>query len=666
MIFALFILACTPPPTAEQVAERVLANDLSGAAELASRSEDLGEWPGVLAAWGQLAEERRVLREAEHKIAMEEARTAVAASSWGEAMDAIRMGMQASPGDPELETLAARIEEVAVQRVEAGNLGGAAAIYEGLSITWAAKPQLAAAHLERARDLSIRAALSERYSAENKEQTLNSQRGILPLMATAAIETVNAEFVKEPDLAAMVQRSRDRVVLLAADKKAQAAFPMLASGKLKRWVEALPAPGSLELTEVIGQINELSEKTQKLGGVPAETVTYEIADAAIGGLDPWTRVIFPAEVASWEAHHAGVYYGVGLQLAVDSVQNVLVEFPIPGSPADEAGIHQGDQIESVGGETHTDHGGDTRKVAFEQALLGDDGTEIDVRVNRSGDQKDFKIKRAPIYPDVVTGWQRQDDNSWSWWLDEDLGVAYVRIVAFKAHTDEALDEALSELEGLSAVVVDLRSNPGGDVNAAVNVVDRFVTEGTLARLEGRVEVETGPDIDPETGEKLAAWNAGIPGHALEGLAVAVLVDDQTASSAEIVAGGLQELAHADVIGTRTYGKGLSQVLRTDPERGYALQFTNLYWALPSGRVLDRSLAESPGVEPAITDLLTPAERFSVAIAERQRQYARSHADGTPIAYASTVGRADLPPLSRDPHVERALLVLRARMSEGLE
>lgn len=662
LILALLALACTPAPTPKQVAEKVISGEMQAASEMGN-----AEWAEAMNRWDALMGERKLLRAAEREIAMAQAKSAVDNASWGEAVNAVRIGLQAAPEDPEFEALAGRIEEVAVLRDEGGNPGGAAAIYEGLSMIWASKPEIAAAHLARAQALAVQAGISQRYAATNLEDTLAAQRGIQPVMATATVESVHAEFVVEPDLGALVQRARERIAQLTVDDNARTAFPDLASGKLAKWLSGLDGSDTLELADATAQLEKLIGRAHKLGGIPVETATYEVADAAIGGLDPWTRVIWPAEVASWEAHHAGVYYGVGLHLAVDAAQDVLVEFPIPGSPADDAGIHQGDRVDSIGGKDHHDVRGDDRKQAFEQALLGDDGSDVEVTVERGGERKDFQLKRKPIYPDVVVGWERKADNSWNWWLDEEAGVAYVKIVAFKAHTDEALDEALANLEPQS-VVVDLRANPGGDVNAAVNVVDRFVAEGTLARLEGRVPVDAGPDVDPETGEKLAAWNEGIPGHALEGLPVVVLVDGQTSSSGEIVAGGLQELANADVIGARTYGKGLSQALRTDPERGYALQFTNLYWALPSGRKLDRSLAESHGVEPAFADSFTPAERFSVAVAARQRGYARSHADGTPIAYASTVGRADLPPLNADPHVERALLILRARrvLSESLE
>jgi len=324
-------------------------------------------------------------------------------------------------------------------------------------------------------------------------------------------------------------------------------------------------------------------------------------------------------------------------------------------------------LESVDGVRFDDRVGEARRQALEGALLGAEDAWVEVGVTRSGEPKVFKVVRRRLLPDVITGWRRDEDNRWRFWLDEAHGIAYARVVSFRPHTDEAFDEALSELVGLRAVILDLRGNPGGDVNAAVNLMDRFVAHGWLARLEGRVMPDVGSDVDPETGERLAAWNEAIPGHALEGVPLAILVDRFSASSAEIVAGGLQELVGADVIGERTVGKGLSQVLRADPEGRYALQFTNLYWALPSGQRIDAGSAHGGGVLPAIVDPLSPAEQFWVSVLERRRGAVRQHADGSPVLDVSTVGRPDLPVLDRDPHVRRAHLLLRARqVLEGVE
>src|SRR5690606_22779569 len=146
--------------------------------------------------------------------------------------------------------------------------------------------------------------------------------------------------------------------------------------------------------------------------------------------------------------------------------------------------------------------------------------------------------------------------------------AYARILAFRPHTDEAFDRLLEPwLDEISGLVLDLRSCPGGDLDAAAQIADRFVDDGLVVQLEGRAP-------PPPPPEGVVAWNQAVPGHALEDVDVVVLVDAQTASSAEVVAGALQDLADAVVIGAPTVGKGSSQALHPIPELSMAVQVTN--------------------------------------------------------------------------------------------
>jgi len=649
-------VACVQPVPSESVARVVLSGDLQQAS---SQAPGVEAWEAPLRLWRENEASRGILRAAETQLAIEDARRADAAGDVEGLLTAVRVGLAAAPESSTLTAWVPRIEEVARQREGTGDLRGALTLYEGLA-TLVAAPEVEAARRERVEELAVRLAITQRYGPAGLADTRSAQQGISLGAALEVLETVHRGFVEEVVLSEWIARSRARVAGLAASSDARQAFPALEDGRMEAWLRERAPRDRLSLSEARKELADLVGAASSRGGVPEEVAVYEIMDAGLGGLDPWSRVIWPQELTSWEQHHQGVYVGVGLVLQVDPAGQVIVEYPQPGSPADVAGLHQGDVIAAVGGEAYADLVGEARRAALEGALLGAESTVVSVRVDRGGEPRSFELARQLLTPDVVTGWQRREDNGWTWWLDEAEQVAYARIVSFRAHTDEALDAALAA-SNARAVVLDLRGNPGGDVNAAVNVVDRFVAEGTLAQLAGRVPPQLGPDVDPETGEPLVPWNQAIPGHALEGVPVAVLVDRDTASAAELVAGGLQERVDAVVIGERTHGKGLSQVLKTDPAGRYALQFTNLYWTLPSGRRLDRMLAESPGVEPDFADVLTPAEQFWVNLGHRRRGYVRSHADGSPIVYASTVGRDDLPSLSADPHIQRALLMLRARL-----
>mgnify|MGYP002632324013 CR=1 FL=1 len=275
-------------------------------------------------------------------------------------------------------------------------------------------------------------------------------------------------------------------------------------------------------------------------------------------------------------------------------------------------------------------------------------------IARAGEARSFEMRRAPVSMKTVEGYARGPDNAWSVWLQP--GVAYAHITDFRASTEPDLD-ALFEpwLDEIQVVVLDLRGNPGGNVNAAVQVADRFVAEGLLAGIDGRVLPDTGPEIDPETGARLADWNEALPGHALEGVPVVVLVDGDTASSAEVLAGALQERAEAFVIGSPTWGKGYAQALRGG-EADWALQLTNLVWTLPSGRRLDRE----GGIQPALVLAATsPGERFRLAELYEGRAALRVHDDGSPMSPVGPRARDGLPELSGDPALVAARLVARS-------
>src|SRR5690606_2525549 len=125
----------------------------------------------------------------------------------------------------------------------------------------------------------------------------------------------------------------------------------------------------------------------------------------------------------------------------------------------------------------------------------------------------------------------------------------------------------------------------------------------------------------------------------ESIPLVVLVDRDTSSAAEILAGALQERARAVVVGAPTWGKGLSQALRAAPGGGYALQVTNLVWTLPSGRQLSHELEGGGGIRPDLHVELGPAERYLVAQLTSRRTALRTHADGTPMRPTTPDARA---------------------------
>ena len=481
-------------------------------------------------------------------------------------------------------------------------------------------------------------------TAEARAATAVDQVGITRAGAVAVIARLDREYVTEPDWAELGAAGRQRLVWLAE-------------------AYGVEGPSAFAVEDAVGALGAVDTALEELvpRGVPAEAVVAEWIAGVTQSLDPWTRAVWPAEIQSWQDHHAGVTVGVGLELT-EVEGHVVVQRPLPGTPAWTSGVHQGDVVlamEDPTGRLDLSQPQAGSAALAERGMWGDAGSPLVFEVARDGALHTFEMQRAPVTMTTVEGWSREPDNAWSIWLDP--GIAYVRITAFRDATEADFDALLEpHVDDIQVVVLDLRGNPGGNVNAAVQIADRFVADGLLADIDGRVLPDTGPEVDPQTGERIPDWNEGVPGHALEGTVAIVLVDGESASSAEVLAGSLQERVDATVIGSPTWGKGHAQALRGGDE-GWALQVTNLVWTLPSGRALGRGSGIQPDIALAPT---SPGEAFRLAELRDANAALRVHADGTPMQPVGAKASDDLPPLSGDVAVIAARLVARSLLVEA--
>ena len=634
-----------PAPTAEaQLAEGAVA---AAVATLAAQPRH--PLHPLAAQLSDLEVQRRAVRAAEGGMLRDAAAAALEAGELGRGAALLASARGALPDDPDLAALEARLEAALPA---AGAADRATVLASQAEAT--ADPVRARA-LQRSAALATAAARVEDPLFEGVRA---SQGGAGLPAARALLAQLDGEYFRPigwADCADLARRS------LAAMRESAAAR--------ERWpgIDDVVPPRA-PVVDLPGAQADLAAQVaaHAQAGVPAELVVDTWVRGAMAALDPWSRPIWPAEIATWEAGHAGIYHGLGLDLGPLAGGGVEITGLAPGAPAWTSGLHQGDRLLEIRDESGTlripDAGADALDAARAR-LLGPPGSTVELLTARHDETARTRLVRGPVVPETVEGWARGPDNQWRPWLDHDAGVAYVRIRRFKPPTeadfDALLEPHLGEVRGL---VLDLRGNPGGDVNAAVQIADRFIADGRLAELSGRVLPETGPDTDPQTGAPLAAWNDGIPGHALEGVPTVVLVDAGSASATEVLAGALQERVGARVVGEATWGKGHAQALRTHAGALYAVQFTNVVWALPSGRQLARGEPGGGGVEPDVPLALSPAERFQVDRGARVRGALRVHADGTPMTVSDPGRREDLPPLSDDPVARTAELLLKAALA----
>lgn len=339
---------------------------------------------------------------------------------------------------------------------------------------------------------------------------------------------------------------------------------------------------------------------------PVDQTTLEKAaiDGMLNQLDPFTVYVPPARREEFDRMLEGTFKGVGVQLnqLPNGVWEVLT--PIDGSPAFRAGVMAGDVIVKVNGESIDN----LRLEDVIKKIAGEPGSSVTLTVRHiSGETVNLTMKREDIAVPTVKGYRRNDKNGWDYYVATSPKIAYLRITQFTPTTFDNVKSAVMELlkDGMQGLILDLRWNPGGQLDQAVQVVDLFIDKGTIVVTKGRnrpedVKVATAPDTLP--------W-----------FPLIVLVNEGSASAAEIVAGSLLDNKRAAVVGERTYGKGSVQELIPLEGNTGELKLTVAYYYLPSGRLVHRKKnATDWGVEPQVAVAMDEELQRKV-LDERYRQ-----------------------------------------------
>jgi len=301
----------------------------------------------------------------------------------------------------------------------------------------------------------------------------------------------------------------------------------------------------------------------------------QIAESAIRGivaeLDRHSSYLDAEQYEDIRINTSGNYTGIGLDVNLDGGK-VTVVTPLDGAPAARAGILPGDVVVSVN-DVPVDQ--DNVEAAVGR-MRGAPGTPVTLDVLRPGSAAPlrFALTRTEVQVKTVT----------SEYLGN--GLAYVRLAAFSEHTPSDLERAAADLkeaagnEPLLGLVLDLRSNPGGVLDAAVRVADTFLADGLIVSGTGRVRQAQFEEF-------------AHVGDVLETVPAVVLVNGASASAAEIVAGALQDHGRARIIGETTYGKGSVQTVMPLGE-GSAIKLTTSRYLTPSGRSINGT-----GIEPDV-------------------------------------------------------------------
>jgi len=302
-----------------------------------------------------------------------------------------------------------------------------------------------------------------------------------------------------------------------------------------------------------------------------------LVDGAIRGmmfqLDPYSGYIAPEELPAFERRSRGDYSGVGIEVGMQGGQLTVIA-PVEGSPAAQAGVLAGDALFSIEG--HRLEGLSVFDV--EEMLVGPPGTWVHIEVRHPGEREVSKLSmvRGPVHLTTVRGFHRDPSGVWDYLIDPSGRIGYIRVSNFRENTMRDFDAALRELldDGAAALVLDLRFNPGGLMQQAVAMVDRFVGQGVILSTVTRRQA-----VDEYMATRMGT---------IDNLKLVVLINGNSASAAEIVAGSLQARGRAMVVGERSFGKGSVQHLIHLVGHKAAVKLTVAYYRLPGGRIIHRT------------------------------------------------------------------------------
>ncbi|MDX1661736.1 MAG: S41 family peptidase [Gemmatimonadota bacterium] len=327
------------------------------------------------------------------------------------------------------------------------------------------------------------------------------------------------------------------------------------------------------LNETIHQISD-----KYVDPVGADSLYFRAIDGLLMSLDPYSQLLTPDDYSDLKIHTEGNYEGLGIQIDIrDEILTVVA--PIEGTPAYDAGLRAGDLILAVDGVSTR---GWTQDKAV-QELRGPKNSTVTLTIGREGLEETFEVDvtRKPITLNAVP---------YAFMLDD--GIGYVRFRQFSENSRDEIREAVRDLEkqGMRGLVLDVRGNPGGLLDQAIEVSDLFLPRGveivsTRGRMAESDRTYTARDNDDFSVHPMV-----------------VLTDRSSASASEILAGALQDHDRALLVGQSTWGKGLVQSL-FPLDDGYFLKLTTARYYTPSGRSIQRG----DGTEIDMTALSTPDE-----------------------------------------------------------
>ena len=395
-------------------------------------------------------------------------------------------------------------------------------------------------------------------------------------------------------------------------------------------------------------------------GIMETALLHEFGNGAMAALDDYTAIIWPDELSRFRRSTQGEFIGIGVQIQLDEFQNIKIVTPLEGTPAQRAGVQSDDIIKKINGTTAVGLG---LNQAVE-IITGPANTKVNITIEREGEagemvEKEYVIVRQKIDLPSVKGWSKTGagDQDWNYFIDENAGIGYLRLTGFTQDSTKEFDQAVKAMksQGLNAMILDLRYNPGGLLDQAVNLASRFVPSGMIVKTVDSSGITQSLDDARRVSSKVSL--ADIP--------VVVLVNEGSASASEILSGAIQAAAHQDkiqavVLGNRSFGKGSVQNVYLLPGASAAMKVTTNYYYIDSPRMIHKVPGATVwGIDPDITVDMLPSQQQDALLLRRSADVLPLDENGNIIVDAERPDPNTLISEGTDLQVHTALVLLKS-------
>ena len=418
--------------------------------------------------------------------------------------------------------------------------------------------------------------LGRRYNDQTFRKALASSTGrqALDLYGEVLLK-IQTHYVDNPDWRRLAEFGTSALEIALADPLfIEANLSRIPQAQIDNFRRQLRSRLSLQLVATRHAAQDIAATAARLArtqlGLSEATAIQEFTSGATNSLDTYSAFLTPGQLNEVYSQIDGNFVGLGVELKSDQGALLIVKV-IPSSPAERAGIRAGDRIVAVDGRS-------TAELSTDQAanlLQGKEGSVVDVTaVTPGGDPRELRIRREHVEVPSI------DDIRL---VEPAYGVGYLKLTCYQKTTSTDLDTALHKLhrQGMKSLIIDLRGNPGGLLNTAVDVVDKFVDRGTIVSTRGRSRQED----YTYTAREVGTWR----------MPLAVLIDGDSASASEIFAGAIRDHRRGAIIGTRSYGKGSVQGIFPLNMGNAGLRLTTAKFYSPLGRPF-----AGVGVEPNVS------------------------------------------------------------------